>query len=62
MGPKRNYSRRGQSLMAIFVLLMVLIGVLALTLDLGFVLLSRRGPSEGASHVGNGNHHAISVR
>ena len=49
MGPKRNYSRRGQSLMAIFVLLMVLIGVLALTLDLGFVLLSRRAMQTGVN-------------
>ena len=42
-------NRRGQSLILIFFALIVLIGILALTLDFGFVLLARRQMQTGVN-------------
>ena len=39
---KRWDHRRGQSLVLMFFVLVALIGLMALTLDFGFVLLARR--------------------
>lgn len=39
---QRACARRGQSLIVFFLMLIVMIGIMALTMDFGFVLLSRR--------------------
>ena len=59
MGPKNSKCRRGQSLILLILFLLALVGILALTLDFGFVLLSRRtmqtavntGALEGARNI-----------
>lgn len=66
----RRPRRRGQSLIVMMLLLLAIVGVLALTLDFGFVLLSRRtmqtavntGALEGARNLdGNGREDAREV-
>lgn len=43
MSPRQRASaRRGQSLIVFFLMLIVMVGIMALTMDFGFVLLSRR--------------------
>ncbi|WP_261344944.1 pilus assembly protein TadG-related protein [Roseiconus nitratireducens] len=59
MGPRNAKSRRGQTLILLVLFLLVLVGLLTLTLDYGFVLLSRRtmqsavntGALEGARDI-----------
>ncbi len=69
MNCKAN-NRRGQSLVVMILLIIALVGVLALTLDFGFVLMSRRSMQvavdtaalEGARNVGDeGREHARRV-
>jgi hypothetical protein len=59
MGPSQARNRRGQTLILFVLFLLALVGILALTLDFGFVLLSRRtmqtavntGALEGARNI-----------
>ncbi|MFK8114395.1 MAG: TadE/TadG family type IV pilus assembly protein [Rubripirellula sp.] len=70
MGVRRENNRHGQTLVLFILFLLALVGILALTLDLGFVLLSRRtmqtavntGALEGARDIeGNGRQAARDV-
>lgn len=45
----RSKSRRGQSLLLVFLMLVAIVGVLALTLDFGFVILARRQMQTGVN-------------
>ena len=47
--PIRSKSRRGQSLLLVFLMLVAIVGVLALTLDFGFVILARRQMQTGVN-------------
>lgn len=69
MNRKPN-SRRGQSLVVMILLIIALVGVLALTLDFGYVLISRRSMQtavnsaalEGARNIGDeGRQHARDI-
>jgi hypothetical protein len=46
---RRRFNRKGQSLILVFLLLIALTGVLALTFDYGFVLLARRQMQTGVN-------------